>query len=430
MARQRHLKVLLILIGGSLSASVVFIKLSSARARQQRLLIQVKAALDDYDFPEARRLLDGAEPTAERAFLSAQLARRSHPEDFVTAHHQLDEATRQGLAADRIRFEKLLLSCQEHGPSPALRENLCARASSRPDAAPQIYEALVRGSLRDRDFQGGMEILDRWLGEHPDDWRGHLWRGAVFEHSGLSELSIPAYQSVLESRPEEVRARRRLGLVLAATGFDYESALEYLNSCGDAAGDADVLVARALCLRALADVEKSRRLTEEALEINPDHYRGLQHLALLKLHNQENEAVLEIVNRLERHARTNPDEALQRLLRLDPVAFYTHDTQSVGETLHLKATVLQRLGRESEAEACRRELVVLQDSTSEIKRLLRQSESGDPLVWYRLGELYAKYGFNGDARHWLMRVLEVEPENAQAREALLQLKPANGSAQP
>jgi tetratricopeptide (TPR) repeat protein len=305
-----------------------------------------------------------------------------------------------------------------------MREQLLQAARRHPEDASEVYEALVRGYAWVGQFDGALMILGRWVEQFPRDWRGHLWRGAVFEHLGLVELSVGEYQAVLKSRPDSPPARKRLGLALAKTGYDFKAALECLEAV-DCDGDADLLVAKAVCRRALGEIDKARRLTEAALAIDAEHYRGLRLAALLRLQAGDNEAALELAKRLGAHrSRMHPREAVQRLLKLEPVAFPVYDTQAAGEVLYLEATALKRLGKDAQAGALLGKLQELQDTAAEIKRLLHDERavSSDPAVWRRLGELYTDIGFKDDARMWLSRALEADPGDSEARNALGRLE--------
>ncbi len=431
--KRPRLLLALILGGAIVCAMVAYTLRANSHAREERLQTEVWAALDAYDFAEAGRLLEQSQSeTATTELLRATLARRSFPEDFEAAREHLRRSSQLRASRERAEFESLLLDCQQHGPPPGLEDVLLQRAQSDPENGPLIYEAMVRGFLRVQHFTGAIDCLDLWIAEFPQDWRARMWRGAFFEHTALPEFAIREYEAVLKDRPTDRRAGTRLGLLLARTGYDFGAALEHLSSV-EATGGADVLVALALCRRALGDPETARQLAERAIETDSDHYRALQLVALLELDDGHGDAALEFVTRLESiQGKVDPSAALRRLLQLSPAAFPIYDTQVLGETLHLKARALRHSGDVAAAEACNRRLRHLQDVAAEIKRLLPQQSARptDVEFAYRLGVLHTEIGFDDGARHWLTRVLELQPGHAEAREALNNLERNDRGALP
>lgn len=416
-------------IAGCLAGVALLVSLgawyASAERRKQAVLDEISQALDEYRFSDAQSLLDEHdEATAELALLRSQLARRSHPADFEAAYTHLAEASRLGMDADRIEAERVRLACQQQGRSPTVERQLKAQADQNPALAAQVFETLVRGSLRTGQIGAALETLNQWLAQIPEDWRCGLWQGAVYEHMGQFELALREYQQVLEWNPEQPLAQERLGLVLARTGYNFQQAAELLAAKPDRP-DADVLIARAICARALGQPDEARRLVEQALQSDPDHYRGRQLLALLLLKGESPEQALALIEQLEQQTNTlSPPEAIERLLALRPAVFEVYDTQAAGETLHLKARALQQLGRAEEAAACRVQLVRLQDTAAEIKQLMQtlQQRPDDRQLWFELGTLYARLGFHQDARLWFSRILEANPGDARAIEALRNLE--------
>lgn len=174
-------------------------------------------------------------------------------------------------------------------------------------------------------------------------------------------------------------------------------------------------------------------MAERALETDADHYRALQLVALLELDEDRGDAALEFIARLESiQDKVDSNAALHQLLQLSPAAFPIYDTQVLGETLHLKARALRLSGDAVAAEECSRRLRHLQDVAAEIKQLLSQQSARprDVELVYRLGVLHADIGFGDGARHWLTRVLELQPRHAQAREALDNLERNDRGALP
>jgi len=421
--RKRILTALLVAFA-IVGAAVVYISRLISHAEELR--VQAQAAIDECDFRRARELLEESIGTSfgspESHFMLARTCRRCRVEDFDAAYRFLEEADRLGWTASEIEFEAVLSDCQMNGPTPETEALFRQRIGEHPSDGPLVYEALTRGFLRAGRITEANLWLDHWIRERPDDWYARLWRGSLYQHSSRPKLAIGDYEAVLRRRPNDVAVQRRLGLMLARSGYDYPRALEYLETAR-AGGfrDPDLLVASALSKRALGEPEETRKLVEEALAQDPEHFRGLQLLAMLELDAGRNEEALRLVDRME-SSRQGVDHgaALERLLQLDPLAFHGYDTHLLGETWHLKATVLRRLGRTEAAADYSNRLAHLQDDAAELKKLLRElpTQPDNHDLWYRLGVLNLRIGFTEDGRHWLRRVLEVRPDHQAAREAM------------
>src|SRR5208283_4347769 len=142
--------------------------------------------------------------------------------------------------------------------------------------------------------------LNVWLRKYPDDWYAHYWRGAVYQHNIQPELALADYKDVLQAQPQEAGARLRLGLMLAASGFDFEEALGHLEIYAqDHPDDPDLLVGLARCQRGLHNHEEAQNLLEKVLQSHPDHVDALFLLALVEQETSRNEKALEVLKHLE-----------------------------------------------------------------------------------------------------------------------------------
>ena len=187
--------------------------------------------------------------------------------------------------------------------------------------------------------------------------------------------------------------------------------------------DADVSAARAVCFRALGDEAAARQWAKAALDQQPRHYRALQVLALLQLDAGRYESALKLVGQLRGRQQAPPARG-RRLAQLNPEAFPVYDTQAQGETLYLHVAVLQRMGREEEAEQQRDRLMVLQEAAAQIKELSRLAFENPTNVelLHKLGSLYSQINFREDARIWFERALQADPAHTPSRNALRQLR--------
>ncbi len=410
----------LVLIGLGIGSAVFFIAQRDAQARGQWR--QAQAALAEFEFDRARehlaaylswRYFDG-----QAHFQLARACRRATSENFALAREHLQAAQALGVSADEIQLERVLVNVQETGDMGPEESFLKLRLEGQSDQQPLILEALSRGCLRAGLVNKANAWLDQWVEHSPDDWYARLWRGCLFQHTGKPQLAIEDFSLVWRHRPEDLAARKQLGLALAASGYDYQAAVGHLEHCRhNEPSDPDVQIALADCYRAVGRAAESRPLLEAALNARPADHDGLVALALLELHLDNPQGALAALEQLEKNGPAfDADEALHRLLHLDPVANPPYLTERQEKLLFLKGTALRRLGRGEEADRCLAELEQIRKLTAELKAALKEQKQrpqhADLMV--RLGRIYLELNLSSEAVAWLEKALK---RNSRHREA-------------
>ena len=424
---RRHPVSFLILVIAALACisggtALVQQRLSAA----QKKMNKAEQALQDHDFAAARdeltEFLKTYRSNAQAHFLLAQVCRRAPDEDFELAETHLKEAYGRGLSPSEIDLERALLDFQSTGERGASEDALKENLETPSEREPLILEALARGCIRSGRLNTANAWLDRWVKNHPEDWYARVWRGALFQHMAQAPLAVEDYRQVLRQRPDQREVRKRLGMMLVASGYDFQEAKGYLDDAlKDQPDDPETLIALARCHQVLRQPEQARLLLEQALTAQPEHADALVSLALVEIDLHHDEAALEALRRLEPLvAEFDPQTAQERLLRLDPVPYFTYSTERKEKLLYLRGTALRRLGREEEARACQAELQQLQENVTALTRAMQQQKERpkDPDVLCQIGELQLKLGRGEEAKGWLLQALRANPSHQRAHQAL------------
>ncbi len=383
-------------------------------------------AMADDDFEGAKAQLNAylaARPEdGEAHFLLARACRRARVEDFGQARRQLEEARRRGVSGTEAALEAEMLDVQENGLTNDRETTLRDYLSSGQPGGGLVLEALARGCLLDNRLNDANARLNAWVERDPDDWYAHFWRGALFEYLSKANLAVADFECALQKRPADPKVRMRLGLALVQSGYDYDKALQYLESYRRGRpDDADVLVGIAQCRRALRQPEEARALLRQVVAAHPDHADALLTLALVEVDRGDDPAALEWLQRLEPLARRSHEpEDLARLRRLEPAPDHADVTHLMRATFNLFAAVLGRLGRNEEARRYEREAEQVAEEFEDLKKTLRERDERprDVAVLDKLGALYLRLGMADEGVVVLKRVLRDKADDPQAHRAL------------
>ncbi|MBV9122651.1 MAG: hypothetical protein JO112_04780 [Planctomycetes bacterium] len=361
---------------------------------------KARQALDQRDFEQAqtywRAYLERRPNDPEGHFLLARACRRARVEDFSQARRHLDEAQHLGWSRPEVALESALLAFQEDG-SAGEEESLLRHAleTAGPEK-PLVAEALARGCLQANRLEAANGWLNTWVEETPRDWYPHLWRGALFEYLNKANLAVPDYQLVLEKKPGDEEIRRRLGLMFLQSGYDYDGAWTQLELYQRRhPDDPDTLVGMARCRRWKQQPEAARALLDRVVAAHPDHFDALLTLALLDLDAGHGLQALDRLRRLEPLAwQDHEEEDLARLRRLEPTPNHEDITHRTRTVLTLLASVLGRLGRADEARRYQEKVEQIAADAEELQKALRQQEERphDPDLRNRIGVLSRRLG--------------------------------------
>ena len=388
---------------------------------------QALTAMDDRDFERAQSHLHAflaARPDdAEAHFLLAQACRRARVEVFPEAHRSLQEARRLGWPGVDVARESMMLEIQEQGAdddrTAALRPTLDSGGAA---AAALALEALTRGCLLDNRLTEANAWLNAWVDLAPDDWYPRLWRGALFAYTGHANLAVADFDCVLKKRPGDEEVRKRLGLALTESGYDYAAALKYLESYRRRSqDDADALVGIAQCQRSLGRPEEAEAVLRPVVAAHADHVDALLTLALAESDRGDDRDALQQLRRLEPLARQyHEPEELERLRRLEPAPDHADISHRTRTVLNLLATVLRRLGRIDEARRYEAEVEQAAADYEELKKALAENSERphDGACLDRVGVLYLKIGMTDAGKACLEQALRVNPDDPVAHRAL------------
>ena len=398
---------------GLLLAAAAGLAILAARGRESDESWQnAKRAIADHDFPDAQRqLVDYVTHWRKDSLAHLVLARcyrRAPSADFESASGQIQQAQDLGGHRAYRQFESDLLAFQRLGRPPELEEQISGYLESRAEDAPLVFEALARGAIIDRRLDAANKWLDRWISEYPGDWWARLWRGTLLQHMDRPRLAVADYRFVLERRGDDPEMAKRLGLVLAVSGIDYEEAERLLaDYLSDRSDDVDALAALARCQRAGGRPEEALGTADEVLEIDSRHADALLTKALSELELKSPQAALKTVRQLKQVAReSSSDRAQHRLLALQPLMQQSALTQHAEAILQLEARVLSRVGREDEARERLEELPAMQRVGVELKKLLarQRDQQDDADLIYQILERYLEIDRPMEAEVWLRRL--------------------------
>lgn len=145
-----------------------------------------------------------------------------------------------------------------------------------PDS-PRVHANVARSHFLKGDLEQARERYLTALAQFPDNPDVMLDLGGLEERLGRSDEAGRLYRRTLEINPDEERALRALGTMLAKQG-DAAAALPYLVAAAAAAPGAAVLTRLAMVRRVLGDVEGGRRDLEAAVAMDPDFIDALVNL--------------------------------------------------------------------------------------------------------------------------------------------------------
>ena len=387
---------------------------------------EAQQAINDRDFARAKTSLLAylaiRPNAAKEQFLLAQVYRRARVEDFAAAHQRLDKAADLGMTGLEAALESVILAFQQDG-APGKQENLLRQyLDSGGPEEPLVLEALARGCINNNRLDEANGWLNQWVERAPDDWYPHLWRGALFEYNAKANYALADYQFVLKKKPGDEEIRRLLGLMLVQSGYDFETALRYLESYQRGHPDnADVLVGIARCQRALQQPEAAQTLLAQVVAAHPDDYDALLTLAEIKADHGDDLEALRLLRQAEPLARQYHEmDDLKRLSRLDPPPNHADASHRTRAVLNLRGSVLERLGRDAEAQRCRAEVEQIAADSTDLQNTLRERKQRphDLVVLHHLCDLYLRLGLTELRESCLRKILHEKPDDQTARRAL------------
>lgn len=360
-------------------------------------LAEAEAALARYDFAAAQRELasylhDWPDDPAGH-FLAARADRYSG--NFAQAAEHLRQARRLGYPEGPIALEHLLVRASQHN-DPAVLAQLRTRADAGGPDAPAILEVLAQADIAAYRLREAVSTLDRLLELRPDNVKALVGRGRVKERLFDYGAAVADYRAALRLDPEQDEARGRLAAVLLINGRPEDAAAEYA-ALRQRQGDTPaVLLGLARCRRHEGHLPEALALLDQLLAEVPDHAAALTERGKIALE-------------LGRPAEAEP--ALRRAAKLAP---YDREAQ------HNLYQCLRITGPPAAAAAA---LARYRQLDADLRRLDKLTSAvvanpADLGLRCATAEQFFRLGERAEGLRWLRAVLAIDPNHAEARQAL------------
>lgn len=235
---------------------------------------------------------------------------------------------------DSQTFERLMGDLKETVPNdPALLELEAARAMQQGQVSEAVVALKKAAELRPStevtaklataqqqagNVQAGRETLQRWLEEHPDDWRVEMVLANMELADERFEAAREGYTAVLDQQPDNVVALNNLAWLLW-NGEQPEAALPHVERALRLAPDAPAIKDTAgMIYLALGNTDRAVELLQEAaqkLPGNPDiQYHYAQALAAANREDEAKNVLAELLSSASDFpARAEAEQLFKRL---------------------------------------------------------------------------------------------------------------------
>ncbi|GIX05300.1 MAG: hypothetical protein KatS3mg114_1169 [Planctomycetaceae bacterium] len=345
----------------------------------------------------------------EIAYWRARLHRKLFRADL--ALEWLNKAEGQGLDADRLRREYLLLQA-EVGRLEGIFSQLQEWLLHPDDDGAELCEAFARGLIIREQISQAEQVIRAWRLEYPRDPQAYLVWGRYLESERRIQQAEREYQSALDIDPRYAPAWYARARVARNRG-DYELAAKHYEQAAavlQARAAADI--GKAHCLYELGQAEQALHLLRQVIELPADRIE--RSFALVQ----------------------DPDPTLpaQRLLARIEVAlgYYAEALPWLEQALareprdqslrYLRVQCWQALGKNELAQQELAELAQGKTALAEADRLVDEikQQPHEPQVdkRYRVGEIYWLHDSSRKAEYWLRSVLAYDPTHRQAHRLL------------
>jgi tetratricopeptide (TPR) repeat protein len=389
-SRRRFLLAALGVVIGMAVGATVSLNWSSYDA-----LTPIREALAVHDLPTAARLLNEAAEThpgsAERALLKARYHRRMG--QLRAFRQSLTLAANLGSPPEALEREQILMLAQQGQLSVSSAE-VSELLAAPGDDTLEIYQAVVRGCLTTMQLGEAELFLDGWQSDYPDDPMPDYYLGLIDEHRRNWPAAATAFASAVEKGLiDQQQARRHLADALRSDHHYREAVTEYERCDQD---DVGVLRGLAGCYESLRDLDAATRVYAQLLARFP-----------------EDPAALSAAGRLAARRGDHQTAAVQlaRAVELNP---------SDMQAWHALGWARVALGTPDEAQTAFRKAVRLSEQIQRTEHLRRRVEEqpANPTFRLQLADIFLAEGRIDDGLMWLRSVLQVDPDNAEARQAL------------
>ncbi|MDA1230806.1 MAG: tetratricopeptide repeat protein, partial [Planctomycetota bacterium] len=366
---------------------------------------RARSALARHDIESAREWLQFADRLNDRqpeiAFLKARAARKDA--DFEGALKHLNLAQELGWDNELLRREEILLFAQAglmRQSEPLLKELLL-----RPgDDGSEICEAFVSGFLLDNNHQKAMMVINAWIGDFPEAAQPWIFKGEIGLLGSQYRAAQLDFEQALKRDPEASGALAGLGTALLLQNRPGEALVKF-RRCLELHPDVySVRKDAANALVALGRSEEAEMELNHALAAAPDYEEALLARGKLRLSAGRADAAV---------------KDFESLCRLRKRGF---------EHRYQIAMALRAAGRQNDAvehfrfaEKAKAELNWAEQVQKDEDKKNGISESTlDLKTRTKIGLTYLAYGNPITGVSWLRAILNEEPKNRMAIEALAQ----------
>ena len=364
--------------------------------RDAALLAEGRALLDQREYSKAsvmlEKYLQERPGDIQARLLEVRAARQARSFRQAAEHLQI---CREKLGENEgVTVEAALLEVARGNdePIPALKE----RSKQRDELALNILEVLVQRDLDTYQLGPAMEGFTRYLEQRPDDLHALLGRGFVWERYMSFADAAEDYRRAVEAHPESDRARFKLAEALLVVGTPKEALAQFQWLAEHKPGLPPIRLGLARCYRRLGDRAKAIPLLDGLLAEFPDHGETLWERGELAV---DEGRPAEAEGYLRRAAEMRPwDRRVQYAL----------------------ARCLQGQGKVKEAapiEARVKEIDVDMARLAVIRGELLKKPM-DANLRCEGGKLFIKHCEREEGTRWLQLALRLDPQCAEAREAL------------
>jgi tetratricopeptide (TPR) repeat protein len=358
---------------------------------------QAKKLISNNDLTRAENHLDDClkvwSTDGEVHFLMARTCRRNGDPD--RARDNLQKAKRFHWVPAEIKLENLLAKAQI-GYKPELAKQLQAILEEGHQDDIFIFEALIIGCIQTKFLTEGYRWASVWIEQHPDDWLGRYWHGAVLEAASQYVLAKEQYLIALELNPSGFGTHVRLAEVLMQEKASHEAIGHYEAALASDPENATALFGLARCQHSLGSNEVTKATLDRLIALNP------KHIGAYALYSQ----LADEEDRLE--------EALQWLKKARDI-----DPNDRGTNQRL-FDVLRRLNRDQEAKEIQRRTQEQERQFTRLEEITKEilNQPKDILLRNEAGNILLQLGKHDDAFRWFVSAWLLDSRDQTAKDGM------------
>ncbi|MCA9081514.1 MAG: tetratricopeptide repeat protein, partial [Planctomycetaceae bacterium] len=380
-------------------------------------LWRAAAALERRDHPRACTWLwsiGWLNPwSAEWHYLQARTSRRLG--NFPLVEYHLKRAHELGWPAEQLAFEQelALMQTRQWDQMSTSWGDLFQRAGSD---GPEVYDSFVSQQVKRLAVNQLGPVIESWKQDYPGDPQPYFFEGRISEVRLEWGAAEQAYQHALELAPEREDIRERLVLAQLKLG-QLESALEQLGQFGSPPTP-ERLLYRAEAFSRLQRPVEAQAVLNEVLAMQPGHLPAVKQLAQLIFDQGQFEQVVAMLEPLLAEASEDHElrslyaRSLQRTGRADAAIPHLEFVRKASESLMQLGPLMELVTADPNDEAARLKVALIN---------YRYKSRAEGVIWLR--QLLEVFPNNQEARRTLVEYYESIGETANASEHRRWLRP-------